>query len=96
MPVFDKPVYDDDIFVGVPGVKSSSARYDDVFGGSQSQSREAPPAFDDLLGGFGKSSQVREEVDDKRKQEAATAAAAATGFDYLIPGFGGRSSPRQR
>ncbi|XP_066355311.1 auxilin-related protein 1-like [Miscanthus floridulus] len=93
MPVFDKPVYDDDIFVGVPGVKSSSARYDDVFGGSQSQSREAPPAFDDLLGGFGKSSQAREEVDEKRKPEAA---AAATGFDYLVPGFGGRSSPRQR
>lgn len=96
MPVFDKPVYDDDIFVGVPGVKSSSARYEDVFGGSQSQSREAPPAFDDLLGGFGMSSQVREEVDDKRKPEAAATAAAATGFDYLIPGFGGRSSPRQR
>ncbi|ONM33430.1 Auxilin-related protein 1 [Zea mays] len=94
MPVFDKPVYDDDIFVGVPGVKSSSARYDDVFGGSHS--REAPPAFDDLLGGFGKSSQVREEVDDKRKQEAAMGPAAGTGFDYLIPGFGGRSSPRQR
>ncbi|AQK40205.1 Auxilin-related protein 1 [Zea mays] len=92
-PVFDKPVYDDDIFIGVPGVKSSSVPYDDVFGGSQS--REAPPAFDDLLGGFGKSSQVREEVDDKRKPEAPTAV-AATGFDYLIPSFGGRSSPRQR
>lgn len=91
MPVYDKPVYDDDIFDGVPGVKSSSARYEDVFGGTQSHA--PPPAFDDLLGGFGKKSQGREEVEEKRKPKPA---AASAGFDDLIPGFGGRSSPRQR
>ncbi|PUZ67371.1 hypothetical protein GQ55_3G429200 [Panicum hallii var. hallii] len=91
MPVYDKPVYDDDIFDGVPGVKSSSAPYDDVFGGSQGHA--PPPAFDDLLGGFGKKSQGREEAEEKRKPKPA---AASTGFDDLIPGFGGRSSPRQR
>ncbi|KAG2621288.1 hypothetical protein PVAP13_3NG249400 [Panicum virgatum] len=91
MPVYDKPVYDDDIFDGVPGIKSSSARYDDVFGGSQDHA--PPPAFDDLLGGFGKKSQGREEAEEKRKPKPA---AASTGFDDLIPGFGGRSSPRQR
>ncbi|KAL6638449.1 hypothetical protein ACP70R_023944 [Stipagrostis hirtigluma subsp. patula] len=89
MPVFDKPVYDDDIFDGVPGVKSSSARYDDVFGGSQAP----PPAYDDLLGELGKKPEAKEEVDDKRKPQPA---APSTGFDDLIPGFGGRSSPRQR
>ncbi|KAG2629835.1 hypothetical protein PVAP13_3KG490300 [Panicum virgatum] len=91
MPVYDKPVYDDDIFDGVPGIKSSSARYEDVFGGSQGHA--PPPAFDDLLGGFGKKSQGREEAEEKRKPKPA---AASTGFDDLIPGFGGRSSPRQR
>ncbi|XP_062203559.1 auxilin-related protein 1-like isoform X2 [Phragmites australis] len=91
MPVFDKPVYDDDIFDGVPGVKSSSARHDDVFGGSHAP----PPAYDDLLGGFGKKSEAREEV-EKRKPEPAAAAASSTGFDDLIPGFGGSSLPRRR
>ncbi|KAF8776537.1 hypothetical protein HU200_003254 [Digitaria exilis] len=93
MPLYDKPVYDDDdIFVGVPGLKSSSSRHDDVFGGSQSQ---APaPDFDDLLGGFGKKSQGMEQVEEKRKTRPA--AAASAGFDDLFPSFGGRSSPRQR
>lgn len=47
-PVYDKPMYDDDdIFDGVPGLKSSSKfSYGDVF---------APAAFDDLLGGLGES-----------------------------------------
>ncbi|CAN6347964.1 unnamed protein product [Urochloa humidicola] len=92
MPVYDKPVYDDDIFDGVPGVKSSSARFEDVFGGSQGHT--PPPAFDDLLGEFGKKSQGRGEVDEKRKPRPP--AAASAGFDDLIPGFGGRNSPRQR
>lgn len=91
MPVYDKPVYDDDIFDGVPGVKSSSARYDDVFGGSSA----APPAYDDLLGGLVKKSGAREEgeVEEKRRREPAS---ASTGFDDLIPGFGGSSRSRQR
>ncbi|CAL4898814.1 unnamed protein product [Urochloa decumbens] len=91
MPVYDKPVYDDDIFDGVPGVKSSSSRFEDVFGSSQGHA--TPPAFDDLIGDFGKKSQGREEVE---KRKTRPAAAAPAGFDDLIPGFGGRSSPRQR
>ncbi|KAL0011853.1 hypothetical protein SO802_006961 [Lithocarpus litseifolius] len=64
-PVYDKPVYDDDIFDGVPGLKSSAAnaKYEDVF---TSIAASSPPkrsgsgigsgsdVFDDLLGGFGK------------------------------------------
>ncbi|KAL6847421.1 hypothetical protein ACP4OV_023274 [Aristida adscensionis] len=89
MPVFDKPVYDDDIFDGVPGVKSSSARYNDVFEGSQASA----PAFDDLLGGFAKRSEDRVGMEEKRKPEAAP---ASTGFDDLLPGFGTSSQSRQR
>ncbi|KAK3136724.1 hypothetical protein QOZ80_5BG0441460 [Eleusine coracana subsp. coracana] len=91
MPVYDKPVYDDDIFDGVPGVKSSSARYDDVFAGSST----APPVYDDLLAGLGKKSEAREgsAVEEKRRREPAS---ASTGFDDLIPGFGGSSRSRQR
>ncbi|GJM95485.1 hypothetical protein PR202_ga12225 [Eleusine coracana subsp. coracana] len=89
MPVYDKPVYDDDIFDGVPGVKSSSARYDDVFAGSSA----APPVYDDLLAGLGKKSEAREgsAVEEKRRREPAS---ASTGFDDLIPGFGGSSRQR--
>ncbi|WCJ37318.1 Chaperone DnaJ-domain superfamily protein [Euphorbia peplus] len=62
LPVYDKPVYDDDIFEGMPGLKSTST------GGSQSSRKEAlskregskpemdSAAFDDLLPGFGRSS----------------------------------------
>ncbi|KAG8048904.1 hypothetical protein GUJ93_ZPchr0009g926 [Zizania palustris] len=85
MPVFDKPIYDDDIFDGVPGVKSSSssARFDDVFRGNHA----TPPAYDDLLGGFGSKPAVKEVQEEKRKPEMAVPSAA---FDDLIPGFGGR------
>ncbi|TVU49884.1 hypothetical protein EJB05_01223 [Eragrostis curvula] len=91
MPVFDKPVYDDDIFDGVPGVKSSSARYNDVFGGG---SHTTPPAYDDLLGELGgKKAGARggSEAEEKRRP----APASSTGFDDLIPGFGGSSRSRQ-
>lgn len=89
MPVFDKPVYDDDIFDGVPGVKSSSsARYDNVFAGDHAP----PPAFDDLLGGFGRKAEGREAPEEYRKPAPA---AASTGFDDLFAGFGG-SNPVPR
>jgi hypothetical protein len=88
MPVYDKH---DDIFDGVPGVKSSSAWYDDVFRGSSA----TPPAHDDLLTRLGKKSEAREEseVEEKRRREPAP---AWTGFNNLIPGFGGSSRSRQR
>nr|KYP47453.1 UBA domain-containing protein 7 [Cajanus cajan] len=73
---YDKPVYDDDIFDGVPGLKSSSSvSYDNVFapGGSAA-------SFDDLLGGLGKSKKPE-------KEEKGVA-----DFDDLIPGFGSRKA----
>jgi hypothetical protein len=90
MPVYDKPVYDDDIFDGVPGVKSSSARYDHVFAGRSM----APPVYDDLLAGLGKKSEAREEsgVEERRREPAS----ASTRFDDLIPGFGGSTRSQQR
>ncbi|XP_021907525.1 auxilin-related protein 2 [Carica papaya] len=93
MPVYDKPVYDEDIFEGLPGVKSSSAsatsvKYEDVFSSISSPPTSRPrkqenSAFDDLLGGFGKK---ETELRKTEKKETSTA------FDDLIPGFGGGSS----
>ncbi|PKI66123.1 auxilin-related protein 2-like [Punica granatum] len=96
MPVYDKPVYDDDddIFEGVPGIKRSSSsgvKYGNLF---EQTSSTSPPAgrstatsgFDDLLGGFGNSeSQSRSKEDDP----------AMPASDDLIPGFGG-TSPTER
>ncbi|EOX93652.1 hypothetical protein QQP08_000761 [Theobroma cacao] len=98
-PVFDKPVYDDDLFDGLPGIKSSSsaasaAKYDDVFA---SISGSSPPPkhrsvssspFDELLGNLG-----RKETDTKTKSERVKAEKDAPVFDDLLPGFGRSSSP---
>lgn len=94
-PVYDKPLYDDDIFEGVPGIKSSAAsgvKYDNVFQSISSTSPRrgrgaASSGLDDLLGGLGS----RESRQPKsRKEDRFTPA-----FDDLIPGFGG-SSPAER
>ncbi|MBA0700287.1 hypothetical protein Goari_005594, partial [Gossypium aridum] len=96
-PVFDKPVYDDDLFDGLPGVKSSSsasaAKYDNVFGISQSTSRSrdkfpGSSPFDDLLGNLG-----TKESETKTKSEKMKAEKDAPLFDDLLPGFGRSSSP---
>ncbi|XP_020583517.1 auxilin-related protein 1-like [Phalaenopsis equestris] len=96
MPVYDKPVYDDDIFVGIPGVKSSSsARYVDVFEslGSTTESVSSPP-YDDLLENLGrgmpdaKSSGDRQSLGKKDKD--------ASGFEELLPGFGVSSQQQKR
>ncbi|CAL0327741.1 unnamed protein product [Lupinus luteus] len=92
-----KPVYDDDndIFDGIPGLKTTSkVTDDDVFvsidsaakGGSGGDS-----VFDDLLGGFGKSKVssfggMRLEKYEKGVGE----------FDDLIPGFGSSESASDR
>ncbi|KAF5206972.1 Auxilin-related protein [Thalictrum thalictroides] len=93
LPVYDKPVYDDDIFDGVPGMKStSSVKYDDVFSSISSPPKQNDH-FDDFLGNldrkkspeskhsFPKTSEVKKDVSD---------------FDDLIPGFGGSSPPKDR
>ncbi|KAJ6848344.1 auxilin-related protein 2-like [Iris pallida] len=91
MPVFDKPVYDDDIFDGIPGMGSSAeARHDDVFGSMSSPpktGRAAARYDDDLLGGLGKGSAAGQ----RRKEEGSVGA-----FDDLIPGFGRSSPPKKR
>ncbi|XWS36649.1 hypothetical protein CRYUN_Cryun20dG0103300 [Craigia yunnanensis] len=96
-PVFDKPVYDDDLFDGLPGIKSSSAasaaKYDDVFTISGSppppkhKSLNSSP-IDDLLGNLG-----RKETETETKSEKVKVEKDAPLFDDLLPGFGGSSSP---
>ncbi|KAK9054995.1 hypothetical protein SSX86_026074 [Deinandra increscens subsp. villosa] len=89
LPVYDKPVYDDDIFEGLPGMKSksmysASTKYDDNIFASMAAS---PPKrsqqsdhFDDLLGNLGQTEKV-----EPPKHKAAR---SAGGFDDLLPGFG--------
>ncbi|TKY60453.1 Auxilin-related protein 2 [Spatholobus suberectus] len=87
-PVYDKPVYDDDIFDGVPGLKSTSAKvkFDNVFATTSSEGGGGGAAFDDLLGGFGKepksSGGKRSEKDGK----------GVSDFDDLLAGFGNSRS----
>ncbi|KAG4109400.1 hypothetical protein ERO13_1Z050099v2 [Gossypium hirsutum] len=84
-PVYDKPVYDDDIFDGLPGIKSSSttsaAKYDD------NKSPNNSP-FDDLLGNLG-----GKEPEMKVKSERVKSEKDAPLFDDLLSGFGRSSSP---
>ncbi|KAG5014355.1 hypothetical protein AAZX31_08G002300 [Glycine max] len=80
-PVYDKPVYDDDIFDGVPGLKSTSkVKFDDVFATTTESGRGA--AFDDLLGGFGKESKSS---DGKRSEKDGK---GVSDLDDLLAGFG--------
>lgn len=81
--MYDKPVYDDDIFEGVPGMKSASAvNYDDVFASNSSAS-----PYDDLLGGFTKGAADRKAASGK----SDSVRQSSSGFDDLIPGFRGSS-----
>ncbi|KAA8543603.1 hypothetical protein F0562_021651 [Nyssa sinensis] len=85
-PVYDKPVYDDevDIFESVPGLKSksmsSSVRYDNAFSSISSPPKQRDQ-FDELLGDLGRT----EKVELKSNK-------SSRGFDDLIPGFGGSST----
>ncbi|XP_011008205.1 PREDICTED: auxilin-related protein 1-like [Populus euphratica] len=101
LPVFDKPVYDEDIFDGLPGLKNSSTdgdsasapKFDNVFASVSSPPKQhrRPPAresspFDDLLGNLGKK-------ETESKTESRKVEKNSTAFDDLLPGFGGSSSP---
>ncbi|KAL1301166.1 hypothetical protein HN51_045808 [Arachis hypogaea] len=92
-PVYDKPVYDDDIFDGVPGLKSttssSKAAYEDVFAGASGGSGSGGSAFDDLLGGFGKAEQDSKSSSGRRLEKEDKGVAD---FDELLPGFGSSKS----
>lgn len=97
MPVYDKPVYDDDIFDGLPGLKSKSEgsklRFeDDVFASISSPATDKnlnqSSGFDDLLGNLG----TNEKFGENKKSNSAKSNANSEGFDDLLPGFGGGSS----
>ncbi|KAI9123913.1 hypothetical protein K1719_005213 [Acacia pycnantha] len=78
-PVYDKLVYDDDIFDGFPGLKSSSkVKYDIIF---ESSSSATLGAFDDLLDGFGNVERESKNSDGKRPGNN----------DSSVPDFNGRS-----
>ncbi|XP_055812924.1 auxilin-related protein 2 [Solanum dulcamara] len=89
-PVYDKPVYDDDIFDGLPGVKSKSVsssstlRFeDDVFATMTSPPQQShnKSHFDDLLGNLGRNEKVAEPKSSDGSRE----------FDDLLAGFGSGS-----
>lgn len=93
-PVYDKPVYDDDIFEGVPGLKTSSkVKFDDVFASVSSAPEVSGSAFDDLLGGFGKSERESKSSGEKRSGKDDK---DIQDFDDLIPGFGGSGLSSER
>ncbi|XP_024975794.1 auxilin-related protein 1-like isoform X2 [Cynara cardunculus var. scolymus] len=92
--VYDKPLYDDDIFDGLPGVKSkpvsspAAARYDDnVFVSMTTSSPKQSPQsdqFDDLLGNLGRTEKAESTRHHSDKNPR--------GLDDLIPGFGSSSA----
>ncbi|XP_068651744.1 auxilin-related protein 2-like isoform X2 [Aristolochia californica] len=85
LPVYDKPVYDDDVFEGVPGLNSSaSVKYNDVFASMSSAPANPSSAYDDLLGNLGRSELGQKGSTGRRAPEREVSA-----FDDLIPGFGG-------
>lgn len=93
-PVYDKPVYDDDIFGGLPGLKSNSASSTTVrFDGEVFTSISSPPAsnsrslnddFDVFLGNMGRNEKAGENI----RTGSAKGSSSSKGFDDLLPGFG--------
>jgi hypothetical protein len=81
-------VYDDDIFGGVQGVKSSSTTvtYDDVFSMRSASQSAGPASFEDLLGDLGKN---KAPVNSQPSGDEAL-------FDDLIPGFGNTEPAKPR
>ena len=94
-PVYDKPVYDDDIFDGLPGLKSktvsSGSKFEEnVFADIASSPRMGSSGrdhFDELLGNLNR----KDKPEPKNKNITRT----ATDFDDLLPGFG-TNTPNNR
>ncbi|XP_018484369.1 auxilin-related protein 2 isoform X2 [Raphanus sativus] len=80
MPVYDKPVYDDeDVFEAIPELTTSqSARFDENISSILSPSRHQSSPLDDLIG------------------RGNSTGSSASAFDDLIPGFGRASSPQTK
>eukprot|EP01018_Ginkgo_biloba_P008571 Gb_26456 [translate_table: standard] len=89
VPVFDAPVYDDDIFGGLKGVRSATVTYDDVFSGGSGGGPSAS-SFEDLLGEFGAAGKPSTMPNSQRSRNQGD-----SGFDDLIPGFG-NSQPTKK
>ncbi|ESQ56460.1 hypothetical protein EUTSA_v10024361mg [Eutrema salsugineum] len=94
MPVYDKPVYDEDVFEAFPELKipstSQSARFDDVFSSISSprkHRKQNSSPFDDLIGNLGKRETEPKKTESEREEQGSSV------FDDLIPGFGRTSSP---
>ncbi|CAK9134915.1 unnamed protein product [Ilex paraguariensis] len=101
VPVYDKPLYDDDIFDGLPGLKSKttsvSVGYDENVFASMASPPKQSDQFGDLDGHLG-----RTETLELREVKSSS------GLDDLLPGFGSggparnnnrpisESSPHQR
>ncbi|GAB2259333.1 hypothetical protein Droror1_Dr00027473 [Drosera rotundifolia] len=94
LPVFDKPVYDDegdgvgdDVFGGVEGLRgSSSGWYEDVFDSVEKAKKRGggdDDVFGDLLGGLGKGNEGKGKVGGVR------------GGEMGIPGFGVNAAPER-
>ncbi|XP_042392917.1 auxilin-related protein 2-like [Zingiber officinale] len=96
LPVYDKPVYDDDIFDGPPGLKnSSSSKYEGIFSSILSGSGHvSTPPFADLLQNFQKQmpeSKGRSDGKSLEKEEQNISE-----FDELISGFSKNSQLKDR
>lgn len=82
------PIYDDDdVFGGFSGLKrSATANNDDVFASFASPPKQSAP-IDDLLGNLGGVGAKPKSPNRNRSVKNVS------GFDDLIPGFGGSSPP---
>ena len=99
LPIFDAPLYDDDdndIFGGLPGIKSTNVIYDDVFGGGGVPSpsvNASSSVFDDILG---VPMQTNSKDRASNTRSVAEPSAPLVDFDDLLPGFGGSEPAKTR
>ncbi|CAN4098640.1 unnamed protein product [Withania somnifera] len=92
VPVYDKPVYDEDIFDGLPGLKSksvseksaSAVRFDDDVFATMTSSKMKDDHFGDLLGNLRSNERVTE--------PKSSSSSSAKEFDDLLAGFGSSTS----